>query len=215
MHKPEIKFHGYSEEMSDFPMVDMALAGNQSAYEYLFKKYREKIFRFFMRSTKNNIADSEDLAQNTFASAFSKLHTFKKNASFYTWLRRIAINVFLMSCRHKKLRLVSIEELQGQQVTNEGLIVEALYGNKRMWSDRKSEIGKLDRALENVPNEISVNQLMRDLPPGYKKMLELYDLQGLEYNEIAAKLRCSPGNAKSQRHRAITRLREAAQIAHT
>lgn len=198
----------YHGNTSDFPTIDRALAGDQLAYEELFKKYERKILNLFTRLTKNNIADSEDFLQNTFALAFSKLDTFKKKSSFYTWLHRIAVNVFLMSCRCKKRYFIPIEEFRGRQVTDGGLIVSGmLEDNSALDRDRRGELGRLDQTLENVLNKILVGQLMHNLPPGYKKILELQDLQGFNCKEVATQLRCSLGNVKSQHHNAIEKLR--------
>ena len=53
--------NGYHSDTSDFSTIDRALIGEQAAYEELFGKYRQRIFMFFMRSTRGNLADSEDL----------------------------------------------------------------------------------------------------------------------------------------------------------
>lgn len=215
MPKTKKEQNNYRGNTSDFPIIDRALTGEQSAYDELFQKHRARIFRFFMRSTKGNIADSEDFVQETFASTFSKLDTFRKDAAFYTWLCRIATNVFLMSCRRKKYCLVSFEELCYRQQVGDGEIVieSEPERNDFPWDKKGSDIGGSDRALENVPNKITVEKLMMSLPPGYKKILALHDLQGFEYKEVATIRRCSPGNAKSQRHQAIMKLRAAVQTA--
>lgn len=205
----------YCRDTSDFPVIDRALAGEQSAYEELFQKHRARIFGFFTRATNGKITDSEDFVQNTFKSAFTKLHTFKKDAAFYTWLRKIASNVFLMSCRGKKPHLVSIEELYGPQIIGRELFVEGQQWNDHCsHSEKINEIGKSDRALENVLNRLTVEKFIRDLPPDYKEILILHDLCGFEYTEVATALGYSSGNTKSRRHRAIMKLRAAAQTVH-
>ncbi|MBI2669909.1 MAG: RNA polymerase sigma factor [Candidatus Yanofskybacteria bacterium] len=208
MSKTNNNLKNHYDRASDFLLIDSALSGDQSAYEVLFKKYQGKILKFFMKKVMGNVADSEDMVQDTFTLAFSKLHTFKKKSCFYTWLCRIAINVFLTFCRRNKRHFISIDEFFGQQTVNGEQI------GKNTQGDRKSYIGKSDQILENVPNKILVDQLMRNLPVGYKKNLELHDLQEFEFKEIAAKLQCSLVNAKSQHYRAIEKIRMAEGIIH-
>ncbi|MBI2063052.1 MAG: sigma-70 family RNA polymerase sigma factor [Candidatus Yanofskybacteria bacterium] len=214
MPKNDYEIKSHNNNTADFQIIDKVLSGDKSSFGELFEKYQQRIFLVFMRLTKGNVHDSEDFLQDTFILAFSKLSTFKRNAGFYTWLHRIAVNVFLMSCRRKKYYVFSIEELQECQVTDEGRIVSTLRGEVITHGDRcvfrKSEIGEPDRTLENVPNKLSVNKLMRGLPPGYKETLALRDLEGFEYKEIARILGCSLGNVKSQRHKALQKLQTLA-----
>ena len=198
----------------DFAVIDRALAGEQSAFEELFNKYQARIRALLMRLTHGNIANSEDLMQESFRKAFSKLRTFKKEACFYTWLYKIATNEFLMFYRIKHPFLISIDALRHTNVPTGGsIIIENLPEERGPFNGEKnSQLGKSDQALENIPNRIMVEKLLESLPHGYRRIIILHDLLGFEYKDAAIILRCSTGNAKSQRHKAIQKMRQALHI---
>ncbi len=195
----------YKGHATDFPLVNRALAGDPLAYEELFQKYKERILYFFLKSTRN-LEDSEDLLQETFMRAFSRLTTFKKKSGFFTWLRSIAANNLYMRYRRKKLYFVPLDELRGKKMVDEDLFLQQSVRQQEESSFQKSDLGKLDSELENIPNKLSTDKLLNGLSPGYRKVLELTYLQGLNQEETALKLGCSLGNVKSQHHKAIRRL---------
>lgn len=212
--KTTATYHG---DTSDFTIIDRALAGDQLAYEELFKKYQPRILRYFVGSLKYKTNDAEDLVQDTFNSAFSKLHTFKKESGFYTWLHKIALNVFLMYCRLKKPCFIPIDKIRVSSITSEGLIIQGMSSgsNNGFYPEKGSDIGLPDHTTENVLNRIVLEQLMQNLPSGYKEAVTLHDLKGMAHKDIAALLGCSIGNVKAQRHRAVRKLSAIAQAQAT
>ena len=138
-----------------------------------------------------NTAEAEDLTQEAFLQLFRKISTFRGESAFSTWLHRLAVNVVLMHLRKKGLQQISLDEVDHSQDEP----VKRDYGD-----DDRRLVGSIDR--------ISLQQAIADLPPGYRTVFVLHDIEGYEHNEIAEIMNCSVGNSKSQLHKARMKLRE-------
>lgn len=138
-----------------------------------------------------NTAEAEDLTQEAFLQLYRKISTFRGESAFSTWLHRLVVNVVLMHLRKKSLQQVSLDEVD----TSQEEPVKRDYGDE----DRRL-IGSVDR--------ISLARAIAELPPGYRAVFVLHDVEGYEHNEIAQIMNCSIGNSKSQLHKARMRLRE-------
>ena len=138
-----------------------------------------------------NTAEAEDLTQEAFLQLFRKISTFRGESAFSTWLHRLAVNVVLMHLRKKGLQQVSLEEVD----TSQDEPVKRDYGSD-------------DRRLTGSIERIGLQNAIKDLPPGYRAVFVLHDVEGYEHNEIAEIMKCSVGNSKSQLHKARMKLRE-------
>ena len=138
-----------------------------------------------------NTAEAEDLTQEAFLQLFRKISTFRGESAFSTWLHRLAVNVVLMHLRKKGLQQISLDETD----TSQDEPVKRDYG-----SDDRRLTGSVDR--------IGLQKAIADLPPGYRTVFVLHDVEGYEHNEIAEIMNCSVGNSKSQLHKARMKLRE-------
>ena len=138
-----------------------------------------------------NTAEAEDLTQEAFLQLFRKISTFRGESAFSTWLHRLAVNVVLMHLRKKGLQQVSLDETDPSQDEP----VKRDYG-----SDDLRLTGSIDR--------IGLQKAIADLPPGYRTVFVLHDVEGYEHNEIAEIMNCSVGNSKSQLHKARMKLRQ-------
>jgi RNA polymerase sigma-70 factor (ECF subfamily) len=145
-----------------------------------------------------NTADAEDLTQDAFMQLYRKIATFRGESAFSTWLHRLAVNVVLMRLRKKTLAETSLEETT--EPDEEG-------GGPRR------DIGGPDLRLSGSVDRVNLERAVEQLPPGYKSVFVLHDMQGYEHNEIATIMHCSIGNSKSQLHKARMRLRELLQEA--
>ncbi len=143
-----------------------------------------------------NTAEAEDLTQEAFLQLFRKIGTFRGESAFSTWLHRLAVNVVLMRLRKKTLAETSLEE------TTEP--------DEDAGTSRK-DIGGPDLRLVGSVDRVNLERAVEQLPPGYRSIFVLHDVQGYEHNEIAAIMNCSIGNSKSQLHKARMRLRELLQ----
>ena len=175
---------------TELEFVRRAQRGDSEAFNALFHAHKAKIYSICLRMT-NNTAQAEDLTQDAFLQVFRKLSTFGGNSALSTWLFRIAVNTVLMHFRKKSLTLVSLDETSSHNST----LVHREHGSRD------------DRLAESV-DRITLARAITDLPPGYRTIFLLHEVQGYEHQEIAKILDCSVGNSKSQLHKAKLRLRK-------
>jgi RNA polymerase sigma-70 factor (ECF subfamily) len=163
-------------------------------FEHIYQLYSRRVFSLCLRMT-GNFEDAEDLTQQAFLQVYKKLDTFRGESSFYTWLHRLAINVVLMGLRKRRLlKEDSLEELMDND------------NRSSVWHGREVRLSGATplRAIERVETERTLDQL----PPGFRTILILHDLEGYQHVEISALLGCSISNSKSQLHRARLRARK-------
>jgi RNA polymerase sigma-70 factor (ECF subfamily) len=140
-------------------------------------------------------AEAEDLTQEAFLLLFRKIHTFRGESAFSTWLHRLAVNLVLMRLRKRRLPVVSIEAIPDPD--DEGA------------PPRTLELGASDPVLESVIDRINLERCIQSLPAGFRRVFLLHDIQGYRHREIADLLGRSVGDSKSQLHKARKRLRES------
>jgi RNA polymerase sigma-70 factor, ECF subfamily len=171
-------------------LIARAQGGDESAFAALYNAHKRRVYSLCLRMT-GNTAEAEDLSQEAFLQLFRKISTFRGESAFSTWLHRLAVNVVLMHLRKKGLQQISLDEVD----TSQGEPVKRDYGD-----DDRRLLGSVDR--------ISLARAIEGLPPGYRTVFVLHDLEGYEHNEIATIMECSVGNSKSQLHKARMKLRE-------
>jgi RNA polymerase sigma-70 factor (ECF subfamily) len=179
---------------SETQLIARAQRGEEEAFTALFETHKRRVYSLCLRMT-GNTAEAEDLAQEAFLQLFRKISTFRGESAFSTWLHRLAVNVVLMHLRKKGLQQVSLDEVD----TSQDEPVKRDYGD----NDRRL-IGSVDR--------IGLQRAIADLPPGYRTVFVLHDVEGYEHNEIAEIMNCSVGNSKSQLHKARMKLRERLRL---
>jgi RNA polymerase sigma-70 factor (ECF subfamily) len=175
---------------SETQLIARAQRGDEEAFAALFEAHKRRVYSLCLRMTSNT-AEAEDLTQEAFLQLFRKISTFRGESAFSTWLHRLAVNVVLMHLRKKGLQQVSLDEVD----TSQDEPVKRDYG-----SDDRRLTGSVDR--------IGLQKAIADLPPGYRAVFVLHDVEGYEHNEIAEIMKCSVGNSKSQLHKARMKLRE-------
>ena len=175
---------------SEAQLIARAQRGDEEAFAALFEAHKRRVYSLCLRMTSNT-AEAEDLTQEAFLQLFRKISTFRGESAFSTWLHRLAVNVVLMHLRKKGLQQVSLDEVD----TSQDEPVKRDYG-----SDDRRLVGSVDR--------IGLQKAIADLPPGYRAVFVLHDVEGYEHNEIAEIMKCSVGNSKSQLHKARMKLRE-------
>ncbi len=180
-----------SIEPSEAQLIERAKRGDAQAFELLYEKHKRRVYSLCLRMTANT-AEAEDLAQEAFLQLYRKIGTFRGESAFSTWLHRLAVNVVLMQLRKKSLPLVSLEE------STQGADDE---------SPRK-DFGAEDVALAGSIDRMQLQRAVDSLPPGYRMIFVLHDVEGFEHNEIAKIAGCSVGNSKSQLHKARMKLRD-------
>jgi len=174
----------------DTQLIARAQRGDEEAFTALFEAHKRRVYSLCLRMT-GNVAEAEDLTQEAFLQLFRKISTFRGESAFSTWLHRLAVNVVLMHLRKKGLSQISLDETENSQ----GDPIKRDYGG-----DDRRLVGSVDR--------IALTRAIGELPPGYRSVFILHDVEGYEHNEIAEIMNCSVGNSKSQLHKARLKLRE-------
>jgi len=181
--------------LDDLALVHQAKAGDIGAFGELVSRYETRIYRL----ARNIVAlpqDAEDVVQNAFLKAYSKLDSFQENSKFYTWLVRIAVNEALMKLRRRKRpKTVSLDEPidTGQDELPREIAVWESTPESQYSQTELREI--LDKAID-------------DLPPIYRAVFLLRDVDGLSTEETAEALDLSIPAIKSRLLRARLKLRE-------
>ncbi|MBI3668893.1 MAG: sigma-70 family RNA polymerase sigma factor [Acidobacteria bacterium] len=182
-------------ELTEPEAIRLAQQGEAAAFERIYRLHSRRVYALCLRMV-GNTAEAEDLTQEAFLQLFRKIDTFRGESAFSTWLHRLAVNVVLMKLRKKTLPETSLEETTEPD--------EETGGPRR-------DIGAPDLLLTGSIDRINLQRCIEQLPPGYKAVFVLHDIQGYEHNEIAGIMGCSIGNSKSQLHKARMRLRELLQ----
>ncbi|HMD09299.1 MAG TPA: sigma-70 family RNA polymerase sigma factor [Candidatus Acidoferrum sp.] len=175
--------------------IRLAQAGDAAAFEHLYQLHSRRVYALCLRMV-GNPSDAEDLMQEAFLQLFRKIGTFRGESAFSTWLHRMTVNVVLMRLRKKSLPAASLEETTEPDEETGG---------------PRKDIGAPDLRLSGAVDRVNLERSIEKLPPGYRTVFVLHDVQGFEHNEIAGIMGCSVGNSKSQLHKARTRLRELLQ----
>lgn len=176
--------------------IRKAQNGDLEAFTLLYENNRRRVFSLCLRMV-HSYETAEDLAQETFVLAFTRLKTFRGDSAFSTWLHRIAVNVILMFFRKNR----SIPDLISLEPMNDDANDEFVA---REW-------GEQDSQLRTSLDRIGLERAISELPNGYRLMLILHDIEGYQHEEIAQMLGCSMGNTKSQLHKARLKMRELLQ----
>jgi RNA polymerase sigma-70 factor, ECF subfamily len=183
-----------NEEFNEAEAIERAKQGDARAFQELYEKHKRRVYSLCLRMTANT-AEAEDLTQEAFLQLYRKIATFRGESAFSTWLHRLSVNVVLMHLRKKSLPVVSLEETtQGEE------------------DSPKKDFGAEDLALAGSIDRLQLQRAVDDLPPGYRTIFVLHDIEGYEHNEIAGIVGCSIGNSKSQLHKARMKLRDLLKI---
>lgn len=182
-------------DFNEAEAIEKAKQGDAQAFQALYDRHKRRVYSLCLRMTANT-AEAEDLTQEAFLQLYRKIGTFRGESAFSTWLHRLSVNVVLMHLRKKSLPVVSLEETTqpGEEDTP------------------KKDFGAEDLALAGSIDRLHLQKAVDDLPPGYRTIFVLHDVEGYEHNEIAEIVGCSIGNSKSQLHKARMKLRDLLKI---
>lgn len=172
--------------------ISLAQQGDLRAFEIIYQQHSRRVYALCLRMLRDPV-EAEDLVQEVFIQLFRKIHTFRGESAFSTWLYRLAANLVLMRLRKKSPPTVSID-------------ATADPGDET--SSPNIDIGAPDLFLEGLVDRVNLERCIRQLPAGYRSIFVLHDIQGYQHNEIAGIVGRSAGNSKSQLHKARLRLRE-------
>jgi RNA polymerase sigma-70 factor (ECF subfamily) len=183
------------EELNEAEAIRRARKGDAVAFEYLYQLHSRRVYALCLRMVGDTTV-AEDLAQDAFLLLFRKIHTFRHESAFTTWLHRLTVNVVLMHLRKKSPPTVSIE-------------AAADPDDESGWPS--IDVSAPDPLLTGSIDRVNLTRCIERLSAGYRAIFVLHDIQGYEHHEIGQMLGHSEGNSKSQLHKARTRLRELLQ----
>ncbi|HKQ51136.1 MAG TPA: RNA polymerase sigma factor [Pyrinomonadaceae bacterium] len=171
---------------ADYLLAQKAASGDMEAFEELYRRHNRRVFSLCLRMTQNQ-TEAEDLMQEAFIQLFRKIGSFRGDSAFTTWLHRLTVNQVLMHFRKRSVKL--------EKTTEEGETPE------------QTVMGTENPNLMPVVDRIALDHAIAQLPPGYRTVFVLHDIEGHEHEEIARMLNVAVGTSKSQLHKARMRLR--------
>ncbi|MFN2452664.1 MAG: RNA polymerase sigma factor [Pyrinomonadaceae bacterium] len=173
-------------KVTDYALAQKAAAGDMHAFEQLYERHNRRVYSLCLRMT-GNVQEAEDLAQEVFIQLFRKIGSFRGESAFTTWLHRLTVNQVLMHFRKRNVKM--------EQTTDDGETpVQVVVGTAN-----PNQMPVVDR--------IALDKAIAQLPPGYRTVFTLHDIEGHEHEEISRMLGCSVGTSKSQLHKARMKLR--------
>lgn len=167
-------------------LINQCREGNPKAQYQLYNLYSKQMLNISHRIV-NDRMEAEDVLQESFINAFSRLESYRGEASFGSWLKRIVINRSLNVVRKKKHYFEEI-------------------------NDELMKVDKEEEVEEEVEYTVQdIHQAMKQLPDGYRVIFSLYMFENMSHNEIAEQLDISVNTSKSQLSRARKKMKELMQ----
>ena len=166
---------------SDRSLAELVLGGDELAFRQLYRRHSPRLYLLVLRLLGGAEADAEDVVQETWLKATERLNTFRWEASFGSWLSAIGLNVARETLRRRGKR-------------------------EEQWHEETDAVGPAPR--EKV-DPLDLERAIRTLPPGYRTVLILHDVEGYRHEEIAERLGITAGTSKSQLFHARRAMRTA------
>lgn len=177
-----------SEQDVDWLLVRRVQAGEKAAFDLLVKKYQQKVMNLVSRYIKDN-SEVMDITQEAFIKAYRALPNFRGESAFYTWLYRIAINTaknFLVA-KGRRPPGTDVDSQEAESYSNVDALKENASPERMVLSQELKQI--LFDAFEKLPKDL-------------KRAIELRELEGLSYEQIAEEMECPVGTVRSRIFRA-------------
>ena len=187
------------EDQEDLKKIGAFLAGDQTAFEFLFDKYRERVFNVAFRFVRNK-DDALEVTQDVFIRAYQALEKFKTDSKFYTWLYRIATNRAIDYLRTRKAKPAISASVLDDAVGSEG----------SSFTDRIADTRTPDPSEHSQRHEIAQGILaaVEELTEKHRVVFLLHAVEQLAYKEIAEVVGCSIGTVMSRLFYARKKLQE-------
>jgi RNA polymerase sigma-70 factor (ECF subfamily) len=171
---------------NDAVLAQKSAVGDTAAFEELYHRHFRRVYALCLRMTGNAV-QAEDLTQDVFIQLFNKIGSFRGDSAFTTWLHRMTVNQVLMFFRKRstKSELTAIDDETPDQIVR----------------------GTEDPNAMPIIDRIALEKAVQQLPPGYRTVFILHDVEGYEHEEIARMMGVAEGTSKSQLHKARLKLR--------
>ena len=175
------KYTATQKHEDDLIIIRSVLSGDSSQFALLWQKYNKQIFASVLKLVRS-IDDADDIVQDTFLKAFNALHSYNQTFPFPAWLYKIASNTCIDYFRRKRIRPISIEN-----INREGGDIYDIIPDKSTPID------------VNIINNETKEQLLKaveQLPLRYKQCIQLRHFEELSYEEISLKMNLPLGTVK-------------------
>ncbi len=171
---------------NDVVLAQKSADGDTAAFEELYHRHFRRVYALCLRMT-GDPTKAEDLTQDVFIQLFNKIGSFRGDSAFTTWLHRMTVNQVLMYFRKRstKSELTSVDDETPDQIVR--------------GTENPNAMPVIDR--------IALEKAVQQLPPGYRTVFILHDVEGYEHEEIAKMMGVAEGTSKSQLHKARLKLR--------
>lgn len=170
-----------TEELTDRELADRVVrVGDEAAFRLLYRRHSPSVYQFVLRLVGGDVVEAEDILQEAWLRASRNLARFRWESAFRSWLTGIALNRVREMARKKKRSLVEVDS---------------------EWEPAG--------AVQDPGQRIDLERALELLPPGFRTVLVLHDVEGFTHQEIGARLGITDGTSKSQLHgarRAMRRL---------
>jgi RNA polymerase sigma-70 factor (ECF subfamily) len=166
-------------------LIQQCLDGSGEAEFQLYEQYKNAVFGTCLRML-NDREQAEDLNQEVWVKIFSRLKSYKPEYSFYTWIKRIAINTCIDAQQKKGIEFERSEDHPESNHRTD---------DTEYWNDVEMNVERINRAVQKLPD-------------GYRQVFCLYAFEGYDHNEIAEILSINPNTSKSQYSRARQKIRD-------
>lgn len=176
---------------NDLLLVDQAKKGDEKAFACLMNRYRDSVF-FMLLKMVNNPFDAEDLTIEAFGKAFRNIESYTPKFAFSTWLFRIATNNCVDFIRKKQLSPSPLDHLQ-ENIDNVTVNIQ-------------SDMPDPEESLINSQKIDALKEIVSQLKPRYKELIDLRYYKEYSYDEISSELNLPIGTVKAQLYRAKTLL---------
>lgn len=174
-------------EPNDFELAQKSAEGDTKAFEILYRRHFRRVYALCLRMMSNP-TEAEDMTQEVFLQLFKKIGMFRGDSAFTTWLHRMTVNQVLMHFRKRSTR--------SELLTDEGETPVQIVK------------GTANPGAMPVVDRISLENALQQLPPGYRTVFVLHDIEGYDHYEVAEMLGIAEGTSKSQLHKARLKLRQ-------
>ena len=188
MNKPgqqaSISTHG-RDPVDDRDLVAAAQRGDRDAFKTLFERYHRRAYALALGVVRHP-DDALDVVQEAFIKAHKYLDKFEGNASFYTWLYRIVMNLAIDHLRkHRRVKPVELDETRIEPDGDQPLLPRILGGNP-------------GQALMDKQIRTRIDQVLDQLSENHRSVLVMREIEGLSYEEMAQAMSCSKGTIMSR-----------------
>ncbi len=165
----------------DVQLIAACRRGEARAMEMLYHQFKRRVFGMAHRIVGAN--DAEEVSQEVFVRVFRGLANFRGDSALSTWVYRLTVNCALSHLARRGRR---------QEVGDETI----------------AEVAAAPAISRDPALAARIERALLELPPGYRAILVLHDVEGLSHEECAAILECRVGTCKSQLHKARARMRD-------